>query len=288
MKHLAAIMLTLMLAVGLAGCTSNEPNNPSDPTETPTASTTPESSKQAVSVDDIEWSVAPGVIDGYDRIVFSYTNNSSYDVFGVQMEFRQAADVTDEQRVVFDELYESNSMWEDMNGGKDEVYITASGERYLQPGESNTAPCTFNSTATSVSTMEQYELMEPKMMSIAYKDGDRVYLEYYDFATDSYSSSSQSGKQAVTWSNSEIAQLIPQIEAPIVGVSSDSNDHFYAIAYGVPRDQYDAYVDELENRGFTVDANASGNYFSASNKEGVKVTANYSGTDESMNVSVTS
>ena len=286
MNRIAIIVIALALASCLAACTTSVPTDQPTPSNTDSQGSHSRSPERAVSAEDIAWTVEPGSIEGNDMIVLNYTNNSSVDVFGVRLEFRQADGVTDEQRAVFDELYESNSMWEDMNGGKDEVYVGASSERYLQPGESNTTPCTFNFTATPVSSMEQYELMEPKTLSIAYKDGDRVYLEYYDFATDSYSSSSQGDKQAVTWSNSELAQLIPRIEAPVIGVSSDSSDYFSASAYGVTRGQYESYVAELENRGFTADASKSANYFMASNADGYDVTASFNGPDESMSVSI--
>ena len=200
MNRIVITVIALALASCLTACTTSAPTDQAATSNTDSQGSSSTSPERAVSAEDITWTVEPGSIEGNDMIVFNYTNNSSVDVFGIRLEFRQADGVTDEQRAVFDELYESNSMWEDMNGGKDEVYVGASSERYLQPGESNTTPCTFNFTATPVSSMEQYELMEPKTLSIAYKDGDRVYLEYYDFATDSYSSSSQGDKQAVTWS----------------------------------------------------------------------------------------
>lgn len=278
------LLAGLTLALSLSAC-SAEPATESGNDES-AAATAASAENGAIKIEDIDWKVEPGVYNGESMMLFKFTNNSTYPIVGMRMEFQQKDGITDEQRAVFDTLYETSESWEDTNGGRDEVYMGANRDRYVEPGENCDIPCTFNFTAYPVTDTEQYELMEPKMATITYKADDKIYLEYYDFQSLSYSLDSRSGINAVQWSDSNIASMIPKIEAPVVIVSSDDADYFYARSYGTSIEQFESYVTQAEEKGFTVDESKSSEYYSAMNADGYEITAGFSTLEESLYVSV--
>lgn len=290
MKRIALLAATALLCVGLAGCGANgaesangqagqEPQSQSAKAAAP--------AKDAIKIEDLDWSVDQTLIDGQRVIAFNYTNNSPYMICGIDIEFTQRTDVTEEQRSVFNEIYEDNDTWEEWNGGPEELYITASTERVVNPGEStDTAICTFNNTATMVDNMDQYALMEPSQITIGYVDDDKIYVEYYDFLSQKYSLDSQSGIPAVSWPDSELAALIPAVDGPVVVVSYDDEDYFSVRSCGIAKEMYDSYVAQCEERGFVADSYSGGNYFSAANEEGVDVDVSFNPLQETMSVSI--
>ena len=165
MRRSIVLLATAALALSLSGCGGEAPNANQADVRTPAT----EVREDAIKIEDIEWTVGQEVIDGNRAIVFSYVNNSDYVICGMQAEFRQREDVTDDDRSVFDTFYQENDTWEEINGGPEEMYIGASNLKIVDVGEqSDPLVCRFNFTAWPVETMEQYELMEPNLFTIAF------------------------------------------------------------------------------------------------------------------------
>lgn len=277
MRKILALIAASCLALSLVGCSTNSEDSSSSTSNEPTAE---------VAIENIEWSVDATRIDGQKVIALDYTNNSPYTIFGFKMEFQQREDVTDEQRDVFDEVYEDNESWESMQGGPEELYVTAESVSISDPGEASTMPCTFNGTATLVDTMDQYELMEPTIATIMYIKDGKGYAEYYDFEQNEYTMQSGSGKDAVNWSDSDTAKLVPKLEGQVVVVTSDSESAFSAQALGKTHDDYKYYVDACKELGYTEDLYSSDSYYSASDTDGNSLTVNYNERQEYLSVSV--
>lgn len=109
------------------------------------------------------------------------------------MEFVQKSDVTKEQLSVFDKLKEDRE-WTDKEVS--DIYILGYNRKCSDPGETvSDSPLCINGTYTLVESIEQYEIMEPDMATIAFigKDG-KGYAMYYDFKTQTYGESSQGGQ----------------------------------------------------------------------------------------------
>lgn len=288
MRKLAIALVAAALCLCLAGCSGGAEGSGGEGAGSGAASSQAAGvPDDAIKVDDLAWTVENSSIEGQRVVGFTFVNNTPYTIVGVDMEFVQRADVTDEQRAVFDEIYEDNSMWEDMNGGPEEVYVTTSGKSVVEAGATSPVmPCTFNHTMTLVDNMDQYDLMEPSMLSVAFISDGKLYLEYYDYATGSYSSSSQSGKDAVSWSDTTIAAQVPKIEATVVSVTSDSDDYFSVTALGVSRDAFDTYLDQCKEQGFTVDPYNGKDYYTASDDEGYELSLSYSGREGYMSLTI--
>lgn len=239
------------------------------------------SAKDAIKIEEIDWSVAPGILDGESFISFNYTNNSKYTIMDVEMEFRQKEGTTTEQLSVFDSIKERFE-WTDEKVA--ETYILGYNRKMAEPGESvEDSPCVINGTYTLVENMEQYEIMQPDMVSIAFiGDDGKGYAIYYDFNTQTYGEASTGPRELQNWSDSEISALIPKVEAPAINVSTDEEERFFFYAYGVTRAEFETYVEAVKARGFTNVGYEGDNSYRASNADGIEANITYNAVEETM------
>ncbi len=298
MKRRIALLLIGTMALTLAACGDKPASNGSEGTnaesetikddtgEDEELESKEDDSQASISIEDIDWKVEEGIIDG-DRIIsFGYTNNTDYTIADVEMKFVQKDDVTPEQRAVFDILKEENSLWTDEDIEK--MHILGYNRKVADPGETvGESPCSINGTYTRVKNMEQYDLMRPDTVSIVYigKD-DKLYMMYYDFNTKQYGSSTQGSKELYEWSDSELSSLLPKPEFRIVSVGSDDDDYFFFDAYGVSREEFNAYTQQCAEAGFTNVQFEGNDAYRAINADGYEVSLQYDAIDENASGSV--
>lgn len=273
MKKALAALLSMTMVLGFTGCTGENNGDTIFDTEF--------SAKDAIKIEDIDWNVTESVMDGERFVSFNYTNNSKYTILDVEMEFVQKSTVTKEQLSVFDELKEERA-WTDEEIS--DIYILGYNRKCADPEETvSDSPLCINGTYTLVETIEQYEIMEPDMATIAFigKDG-KGYAVYYDFKTQTYGESSQGGQDLQQWSDSEISKLLPKAEAPAIKVSSDDENRFYFYAYGVTREVFEKYVEEVKANGFTEVGFENSTSYRASNADGIEARITYTAVEEKM------
>ena len=273
MKKALAALLSMTMVLGFTGCTGE--NNGG------TVFDTAFSAKDAIKIEDIDWNVTESVMDGERFVSFNYTNNSKFTILDIEMEFVQKSDVTKEQLSVFDELKEERE-WTDEEVS--DIYILGYNRKCAEPGETvSDSPCCINGTYTIVESIEQYEIMEPDMVTIAFigKDG-MGYAVYYDFKTQTYGESSQGGQDIQQWSDSDISKLLPKAKAPAIKVSSDDEDRFYFYAYGVSREVFEKYVESVKANGFTEVGFDSSTSYRATNVDGIEAHITYTAVEEKM------
>lgn len=273
MKKALAALLSMTVIFNFTGCSGeNESGGIFD---------TAFSAKDAIKIEDIDWSVAESIIDGDRFLSLNYTNNSKYTILEYEVKFVQKSDVTKEQLSVFDDLKEEKE-WTDEEVS--DIYIIGYNRKCAEPGETVTdSPCCVNGTYTLVENIEQYEIMEPEMATIAFigKDG-KGYAVYYDFKSQTYGESSKGGINLQEWSDSEISKLLPKAEAPAIHVSSNDEDRFYFYAYGVSREAFEKYVEAVKANGFTDVCFENSNSYRATNADGIEAHITYTAVDEKM------
>lgn len=169
-----------------------------------------------------------------------------------------------------------------------EVYILGYNRKIVEPQETSTgSACVFNGTYQIVDNIEQYNLMEPDMVQIAYmKSDDKVYSLCYDFKNQEYTEDETGGIAAVDWSDSEIAKLISRPDVKVLKVSNDKEDKFSFSAFGVSNDIFTKYVDDCKNKEFTDVGFESTNGYRASNSAGYEVNVKYNTNEETMTVTI--
>ena len=280
MRRIATTFVAAALVATLAACGGGTGQGESSAAGTQTPNSPQElvgavpGEDDSIKIDEIDWAVEETVIDGDRKLAMSYANNSSFTILELRIEFNQREDVTGEDLAAFDEAY-ADPDWSPSVEAT-ELYIVGDNQHFVEPGEEAGPIACSLAYAFTGPTLEQYELMEPNVAGIVYlgRDG-KLYCEYYDFLNDSYSQSSSSGVDAVEWSESDISELVPEIDAPVVNVGSDDEDRFVFNAYGLTLDDFAPYVEKCKELGFTEDPSEEEDWYTATNEDGYEIWLNY-------------
>ena len=299
------IFITLAFAalLGLMGCQNADNTEPStnnsndqaantqaEPTQTTEYESTANNGAtpgldDSITIDQIEWEIGSTINNGNREVTLNYTNNSNFTIFEIDIEFVQKEDITKDQRnEAFADMLENEFYQDDVN---EDMYLHAYNRKFAEPGASVDSGSCSISDIRPVDSTDQFDLFEPDLMTIAYLGGDgNAYIEYYDFVNDAYSDGSNGGHPAVEWSDSDIAKLLPTMDAPIVVKSSDDSDYFSFRAGGVTREDYDAYVDACKQAGFTEDESEYDNSYGASNADRYEVSIYWVEDEDTISVTI--
>lgn len=243
------------------------------------------SAKDAIKIEDIDWTTTESILDGERIVSFNYTNKSKYTILDVEMEFTQKPDVTKAQMSAFDDYIERRELSdEEIN----EIYILGYNRKVAEPNETVTdSPCCINGTYTYVESAAQLEVMEPDMVTIAFEGKDKKgYTIYYDFKSQTYSEGSQSGIDLHQWSDSELAGKLPKMEASAVVVRSDSDDYFQFSAFGVSKNDFQNYVEAAKKKGFDSVEFEKDTQYRALNSDNIEFRCSYTPIDEEMTATI--
>lgn len=243
------------------------------------------SEKMELKIEDIDWRVEESILDGEKFLSLNYTNNSDYTIMDVEITFKQKEGLTAEQLSVFDEYKEMLDLSDEEVA---EIYILGYNRKCTRPGESGKdSPLVLNGTYHLVESTEQYELMEPDTISVAFiGSDDKGYVMYYDYNSQVYGSSTHDAADIHQWSDKELAKLIDVPECVATSVDIDDDDCFWFNAYGVKKDMYKRYVEDVKSKGFTEDVDEDDDSYEAKNADGVSIDISFSAIEESIDVNV--
>lgn len=253
-----ASCLVLLLALMMAGCGSQEGQQQSS------APATPE--KDAIKIEQLDYSVSNVVEDGRRRVALEFVNNSSYEIAECRFDFALNSDVTDE---------EITEAFSSMDAVSDKNQIITAIRQYGIHAEFDYGT---DAGAVSVSEplllgtyyltdMSQYELTSLDMVAISYIKDGKMYKETYDAVNDSYSLDSDV-IDISQWSDSELASIVPQPENVYITSVHESNNQFSFDATNVTQEEYDAYVAAAKAAGFDSDVTSSDSFYYAHSADG--------------------
>ncbi|MCD7866165.1 MAG: hypothetical protein LUG54_09235 [Clostridiales bacterium] len=246
-------------------------------------------SEKAIDIEDIVWSVDEGIIDGDRYVLLEYTNNSSYTITGLEITFREKSDITDEEKSSFysdvQELLDATD--EDMEEiTNEEISMYAKTDRVVDAGESaSNINCYYYSGYYYLKDINHYNLVEPDILTVKFIDGDEIYTVYYDYVSQKYSFEDDT-EVAYQWSQTDLGDAIPKPDVKVVEAGRDDEVRFMFDAYGLTLDEFNAYVDECIELGYTVDASSYEGFYTADNEEGYNVYLYYQDNDYSMSGTV--
>lgn len=269
------------MTISLAGCTGEAAAVSS--ASTASASFAP---KEAIKIDEIDWSVENAVINDERCMSLNYTNNSSYKILSLELECEVKDDVTIAQLQKLND-FRSSDKWTDEELKK--LTFEGTNEKFADPGESvSDARCSLNGAYSRDVNKDVYDLFEPSMMKIVFAGpDDKGYEVTYDFIGDAYGISSHEGVDLHKWSDSTLASLLPQPGEDFVNaVSSDQTEYFYAYVYGMSADDYKAYVKETEEKGFDQNEQDYNTDVYVNNAAGQRLNLGYSAEKECMSITL--
>lgn len=268
MKRFWTVTLVGALGFALAGCgTSGQGSTSEQAGDTAGVETATEQEEgladDAIKIEEIDYDVSLGVDGSSRRAMFSYTNNSDYTIVGVELEMVFPEDIESEDIAEpFDYILEQGVSEEDLL----ESTMTCDNLFTVAPGESS-SDTTFSVYGYYVTGVEQFELMEPDLMTIRFLHDGLVYEEYYDYRSESYSLSSDT-MDPNQWGTSELAQAIPQPEDVVVTDYSEFSGQYSFSVSSMTQEAFRAYINACEDAGYTVDVTQTDSNYYADNEDG--------------------
>ena len=110
------------------------------------------------------------------------------------------------------------------------------------------------------------------------EQGYKLSLNYFDYSNEIHISLTEGRKLGVlSWSESEMAQMLPEPDSTIGEIQQDDEKRFAVYVGNTPIEVFYAYVKACEDRGFTIGADKSEKCFSAKNNDFYKLTVEYQG-----------
>ena len=257
------------------GCVSSEK------TDKPGSSTI----REKVNIEDIAWTVDEGVVDGERYVLLNYTNSSNYTLTNFEITFKEKNGVTEKEKVKFysDIQKKLEASDDDMEEFKNRsISMHAKTDRVVNPSESvSNVNCYYYGGYTYLKDIEHYNLVEPDIATIKYIDEDKIFTVYYDYGSKKYSSEAET-ETAYQWSQTDLGSKIPKPDAKVVESGRDDDAIFMFDAYGLLLEQFNAYVEECKELGYTVEPGSFEGFYSADNAEGYNVYLHYDEKSYSM------
>ena len=283
MKRIIPIFaITFCLAMPFAGCGSEKTDHSDNSTVT---SNLEKAEKQKLNIADIAWNVDEGIIDGERYVLLDYTNNTQYPIVDFKITFNERSDITEEEKASFfaDIKKKSEANDEDMEELKKRpISMHAETERIADPGKSvKNVNCYYYEGSCYLKDINHYSLVEPDIATIKYIDADKVFTIHYDFDSEKYSAEEET-EEAYQWTQTDLGNRIPKPEVQLLKSSRNDNSIFMFTAYGLTSEQFNTYVENCKEEGYTVDPRSFEGFYSADNAEGYNVYLHYDEDNYSM------
>lgn len=276
-KRLFVVAATLAFAMLLlAGCSNV--NNSSSGDSSNQMVGADESVKFSIDINDAPWTAEPGINDGKRRVMFSVTNNSQYVITSIRldMKLKDGVEQADVESVYADIL---DNDWITIDDVLSDPVVGVLST--VDPGVTLSYPCTVHTFY--LTSAEQLDLFTPDMLTIQYIDGDKLYTQYYDYSSRSYSLDSKV-VEAEQWPKDERAQLLPEPEGVFVTDITTSESRLSFDACGATAEDFKAYVEKCKEAGITVDAYEGDDLYYADTQDGkYRLDVSYSEYSGSLN-----
>ena len=279
-KSFIEVFLVILMVGSLFACNSSEGEK--------TALSNSEKAN-SIEIEDISWNVDEGIVDGERYVLLSYTNNSKYTISSFEITFKEKPGIKDEEKENFfadvKEKFEFSD--DDLTELKEEsISMHTETDKVVNPGESvKDAYCFYYSGYYYVKDVGHYNLVEPDIATIKYIDDDKIHTTYYDFASKKYSVDDET-QVAYQWSKTDLGNKIPKPEVKVLEGGRDDESVFMFDAYGMSLEQFDAYVEQCKELGYTVNERSHEGFYSADNDEGYNVYLYYENDDDEMSGTV--
>ena len=274
------ILSVMTLGLLLLGCSSSE---------TTKSEIVKGSDAQQISIEDLDWTIEEKNQDGERYIMMDLVNNSPYTIMELNITFTEKKDVSEEEKEAFyQEIKEDIGLSdEDIEQIKDRpLEMYAQTDKIVDSNESlNNQHAYYYEGYVYLKNPRLYEMVEPDIATIKFVCEDKIYVEYYDFHSKKYSFK-DTKEDAFYWTDSTLGDKIPKPEVQIVQEIGDYEGSFSFEAYGVTKEDFNKYVEECKESGYTAEAEDLGDYYSAKDSEGYSLSVNFSEDTESFDVSI--
>ncbi len=281
-KKIISLFLLIVMVFGLTACGKSEDNGGSN------SIASKELKASDLSIEDFKWETNSSKCNGYDCYVVSLTNNSKYDIIGVDFSYKVKDSVSESQLNVYDKFMKDHDGYIEEDDSPKDVTLGANKNVLVQKGEQisglNLTVGFKNWFWYDYPTDEQFNLMEPKELQIGIVSGNKLYIAYYNFKGKSW----KLDKKTVVvdeWTKNEIGKKLNKPNGQHFVVKTDDDEEFEIYSYGVTKDMYKEYVQNLKTSGFNEDDSYS-SHFEGTNSDGYTVEVYHYENEKTLSISI--
>lgn len=209
-----------------------------------------------LSIEDFKWETNSSKCNSLDCYVLSLTNNSKYDIIGVDFSYKVKDDVTNDELLVYEDFMKKHDSIIDEEDTAKDVTLRTNKNVLVKKGEQITGlglTIGFQDLFWyDYPTEAQFKLMEPKELQIGIVSGKKLYIAYYNFQSKTWKLD-ENQVDVDIWAKEKIGKTLNKPNVEHFMVIYDEEDIFKAYAYGATKETYKKYVEELKNEGFKED-----------------------------------
>ena len=277
-------ILTLVLAIVMSvsvfvGCGSNNVDNDSGHGDDDAPEETTKANE--VKIEDIDWSIKSGIVEDRRYALFSYTNKSDFVIREIEISFKEKSGITETQKEqYYKDIFELLNL--DENNPEDEediqsiknkeISMCAESEKICHPKENVTNErVRYYNGYYYVTYPEHYDFVEPDFAKIKFVAENKIFTEYYDFRSKEYTLDDET-EVAFYWTEKAIGNELPKPEAEFVELDYyDEEEKFSFEVYGWTAEDYNKYVKQCKEYGFTLNANEGDDDYTADSSKGYHI-----------------
>ena len=197
-------------------------------------------------------------------MLFEYENKSDCDILSVRLEEKLKADLTDEEiEAEYSNILDEGIAVEDL---RDWVFNAEVGELVASGARSKTDEACLG--IFYLLNEEQYKLVEVDMLTIEYVRDGKLYTEYCDLLSGSYSLSSDV-VDLEQWSTTDLAKMMPRQDDLLVTDVTETPTRFGFETIGTSRESYESYIEACKEAGFCFDVTSGDDFFYSYSEDGL-------------------
>lgn len=203
--------------------------------------------------------------------VFGYQNNSEFTIVRLDLEFTMKENITAEELKVFDSLKDQREL-----SDNDIMEFEPMVLDYMvcDPGEEVVGAICYMGYNLEPTTVEQCNFMNLSYAGIYFIAADgKIHMVKYSAKNDTHVLVDEFA-EPYNWSDSEYANMLPEPDARIVEIDYDEVDYFQCSVYDMNFENFQGYMKECEEKGFSWDENNSISRW-ARNEEGYTLNVRY-------------
>lgn len=179
-RGIKCIILICMIAI-IGGCSSNNKKN----------NTNSDLEKQSkINIEDIDWKVKQGIVDGDRYALLDYTNNTPYTITHFELTFEEKDDLKEEDKEKFykhikDVVNADDEGMKEIKNKKIEFY--AKSNRIVNKNKTvKNQRVYYYSGIYYLQDASYINLADPSTATIEYISNDKIHTAYYDYKSKEY------------------------------------------------------------------------------------------------------
>ena len=220
-----------------------------------------------LSMNSFPYSVGEKIIEKAICYTLTLKNNSPYPILFTEILYKTKDNVSDKSLKLFDDFKKRHKKYISQEEDNRNILLIGTSEAYVKPGQYlKDVPVTIgmhSMTWYDAPNYDQFVLMRPDTLTLGLVRDDLLYRCQYDFVSKTWSV--EDAPVALNnWPSTELTALIPKPSCDYYRVTTKKDDDYLGFtAYGISVEDFNAYVEQVRDAGFTRNKDSGKRYYSA-------------------------